>query len=311
MSNTTCFEAIDSTNFHKTCLVVISVISSLLIIPAAFSLIWYEKFGSDNRRTLINKILSALCWNGMVFFSTCQLAYAVRFYFGPLPKLVCFWLFVIRKTIIINLVLLVTAMTLTRYIFIFWLKNPAAFNDEFWFVFVNLWTAGFSFISQFLRGSVPGSQLLEYNICSGEDPSTILSSPPFMRGIFELLSLIIHVYAYLRITIHKRKEAATIGPSIFAKFFKNMILQDLEKHSLTSLALNFACSLLLALGTVLIVLIKIRSCFDLQDKLNSILIVYSYLIHPNVSAVCLIAMYLLRNKLILQFILRELKDVTN
>jgi hypothetical protein len=311
MSNTTCFEAIDSTNLQKTSLVVISVISSLIIIPAAFSLIWYEKFGSDKRRTLINKLVSALCWNGMVFLSTCQLAYAVRFYFGPLPKLVCFWLFVIRKAIVINLVLLATAMTLTRYIFIFWLKNPAAFNDEFWFVFVNLWIAGLSFITQFLRGSIPGSQLLEYSICSGEDPSTILSSPPFMRGIFELLSLIIHIYAHLRIIIHKRKEAATIGPSIFAKFFKNMILQDLEKQSLTCFAINFACSLLLALGTVSIVLIKIRSCMDLKDNLNSILIVYSYLIHPNLSAVCLIAMYLLRNKLIFPFILREIKDLTN
>jgi hypothetical protein len=311
MNITSCFDSLDSKNLQKTGLVILSVISSLILIPGAFSLIWYEKFGSDKRRTLINKLVSALCWNGMILCSTCQLAYAFRFYLGPLPPLACFWLFVIRKTIIINLILLVNAMTLIRYVFIFWLKNPAAFHDEFWFVYVNLWTAGFSFITQFLRGSIPGSQLLEYNMCSGEDPSIILSSPPFMRGFIELFSVIFHVYAYIKIAIYKRKEAATIGPNIFSQFTKNIVLQEIEKQSLTSFALNFVGILFMVLGTVSMNFLKIRSCIDLQGHFNSLVIVYSYLTYPNVTGVIIITMYLLRNKSILQYIVRELKSVTN
>jgi hypothetical protein len=113
MSNTTCFETLDSPNGHKTSLVVISLIAGLILIPVAFSLIWYERFGSDKRRTLINKLVSALCWNGIVFCTTCQLAYSIRFYFGPLPQLACFWLVVMRKTIIINITFILNAMTLT------------------------------------------------------------------------------------------------------------------------------------------------------------------------------------------------------
>ena len=28
---------------------------------------------------------------------------------------------------------------LTRYAYVFWLKNPAGFNDDFWVVFFNMW----------------------------------------------------------------------------------------------------------------------------------------------------------------------------
>jgi hypothetical protein len=35
-----------------------------------------------------------------------------------------------------------------RYLFIFWLKNPAAFNDEFWGKFLNWSVVILSWISQ-------------------------------------------------------------------------------------------------------------------------------------------------------------------
>jgi hypothetical protein len=63
-----------------------------------------------------------------------------------------------RKAIIINCTILVTAMTLFRYVFIFWLKNPAAFEDDFWLIFVNAWSMTFSFLSQLPRALVPGNQ---------------------------------------------------------------------------------------------------------------------------------------------------------
>lgn len=59
-------------------------------------------------------------------------------------------------------------MILTRYIFIFWLKNPSAFNDDFWFLFVNIWTVGFTFISDFSHLYLPGRQRMEFYICTGK-----------------------------------------------------------------------------------------------------------------------------------------------
>ncbi len=40
------------------CLAMISV-----ILPMFYSIIWYERFGSDMKRTIINQLVSAICWN--------------------------------------------------------------------------------------------------------------------------------------------------------------------------------------------------------------------------------------------------------
>ncbi len=37
------------------------------------------------------------------------------------------------------IVLFYDAITLSRYIFIFWLKNPTAVEDSFWSLFINIW----------------------------------------------------------------------------------------------------------------------------------------------------------------------------
>ena len=123
-----CFRSLDQESSIKTFLFIISMISCIIIVPMAYILIWYERFGSDKKRTLINKLVASLCWNKIAYFSTVHILYVVRFYFGPLPPFLCFWMFVIRKTIIINGIFTLNAMALVRYIFIFWLKNPAGMD---------------------------------------------------------------------------------------------------------------------------------------------------------------------------------------
>ena len=128
MESRSCYLLLDKEDLYKTVFFILSIISGIVLIPFAYSIIWYEKFGSDKKRTLINKLVASLCWNEIAFFSTMQILYVVRFYFGPLPPFLCFWMFVIRKTIIINGIFTLNSMSLVRFIFIFWLKNPAGIN---------------------------------------------------------------------------------------------------------------------------------------------------------------------------------------
>ena len=128
MESRSCYLLSDKEDLYKTVFFILSIISGIVLIPFAYSIIWYEKFGSDKKRTLINKLVASLCWNEIAFFSTVQILYVVRFYFGPLPPFLCFWMFVIRKTIIINGIFTLNSMSLVRFIFIFWLKNPAGIN---------------------------------------------------------------------------------------------------------------------------------------------------------------------------------------
>ena len=79
-----------------------------------------------------------------------------RYTFGPLPKIVCLVELVFKNAIVTQMMLFLDGMILIRYIFIFWLQNPAGFNDEFWEKFVSFWIVGFAMISQFVFVFMPG-----------------------------------------------------------------------------------------------------------------------------------------------------------
>jgi len=45
------------------------------------------------------------------------------------------------------------AIILSQYLFIFWLKNLAAYNDDFWSLYFDLWATLFTWIAQGLSMS--------------------------------------------------------------------------------------------------------------------------------------------------------------
>lgn len=54
------------------------------------------------------------------------------------------------------MILFMDAMTITRYVFIFWQKNPAIFQNAFWNWLINMWVICFSLLSQLVYAYLPG-----------------------------------------------------------------------------------------------------------------------------------------------------------
>jgi hypothetical protein len=48
--------------------VFLSVILSLIVIPSLYGIIWFERFGSDSKKTLINQLFASICWHLMVLY---------------------------------------------------------------------------------------------------------------------------------------------------------------------------------------------------------------------------------------------------
>ncbi len=69
---------------------------------------------------------------------------------------VCLYHQVMKNALSLQLVLFMDALLFTRYVFIFWHKNPAIFQDAFWSLFINIWVVSFSFISQLIFTFTPG-----------------------------------------------------------------------------------------------------------------------------------------------------------
>jgi hypothetical protein len=79
-----------------------------------------------------------------------------RYAFGPLNATICFIELVIKNSIVTQMMLFLDGIIIGRYVFIFWLKNPMAFNDEFWDQFISIWIVSFASISQFIFVFMPG-----------------------------------------------------------------------------------------------------------------------------------------------------------
>ncbi len=53
---------------------------------------------------------------------------------------------------------------------VFWENDPASCHDDFWTLFIKIWSVGVSYISQFVFVYIPGKQNINFYIFSGTNP---------------------------------------------------------------------------------------------------------------------------------------------
>ena len=95
-------------------------------------LLFAIKYDFFQKRTLMNKLFSSFCWYCLITVPIMQSMTLWRYTVGPLCRTTC-----ILQTAFMNIVkwqclLIVDSILLSRYVFVFWLKNPSAMDDDFW-----------------------------------------------------------------------------------------------------------------------------------------------------------------------------------
>ena len=63
-----------------------------------YSIIWYEKYGSDNKRTILNMYASMFCWEFLKFILFVQIPDTMRYIVGPLHYGVCYTQTLVRSS---------------------------------------------------------------------------------------------------------------------------------------------------------------------------------------------------------------------
>ena len=149
---------------------IFACLTSIIIPIFLFSIIWYEKFGTDNRRTLLNKLHVCGCWCSLEYIMLAQPIDIIRYLYGPLPKHLCLLARIIKSAIFFQTFLYFDLIVVTRYAYIFWLKNPVGFDDNFLFLFLNLWVMMISYLSKFAQHMTMSRQTMSYYFCCGTDP---------------------------------------------------------------------------------------------------------------------------------------------
>ena len=154
-------------------------ISMSTIVPMfMYSIIWYEKYGSDNKRTLLNKFAASICCSGMQFLMFIQMSEIIWYLYGPLPANFCLFVRILRSTLSAEVLIYLDLIVLTRYLYIFWIKNPAGIHDNFWALFIGILVKMFSLICNGVWHLTISHQPLNFYICSGLDPTIAYQNPP-------------------------------------------------------------------------------------------------------------------------------------
>ena len=179
------------------------MIASLIM---CYSIIWIERFGSDKKRTIINQLVASLCWTFITWNSTVQVLRLVRLLHGPLGLKLCVWTVILQRSVTTIVLLLVNAKSTIRYAFIFWSKNPGAFNDDFWHTFVSLWTMMAGGIFQYVIASLPNKKLMGVDVCMGLPPTQDLEPSMINIGLLILIQT-----KWFRIRGTKRNERKRPG----------------------------------------------------------------------------------------------------
>ena len=161
-----------------------------------------------------------------------DITHSQRIFIGPLPHFFCFFKTIIRSCFVTQLFLYIDAISVIKYIFIFWLKNPAAFRDEFWIIFINAWIKGFGFIYNFVWFFKAEHQIINFYICTGKDPTEDLKKPLIIYNTVEISSIVLQILVSLRIKFYKFQTMNEQERSSF----KNSFLFDVSKQSLATLS---------------------------------------------------------------------------
>ena len=301
------FAGIFENRFSKIFLVSFAIIALPVVLVLSFSMIWYER--QSEKRTIVNKIVSLMCWTLIEFTVLVSIPDLPRYLFGPLPELTCWIHQIVKNGMVAKMLLLQTSLVVSRYACIFWLKNPAALDDEFWGKLIFIWTTLFGFGSQFVFIFLPGKHPVNYYVCVGKNPEDGQPHPikfNISLYIVSTISLFIHLFCSLKIIIYKNKFKDRDLDEIRVQ--KNSLLKAIENQSLldcTSISFNMA--LLAIFGMVVLKLGQVEPK-DLNEFPNYFLVYWIQLVNAPLMSISLFAMCYLRNENLRKSVFKEVKN---
>ena len=262
----------------KVLCVIFSSLSAPLVALLFYGIAWYEQYGSDHRRTLINKLVSSQCWAVIQYFLLSQSADVLDYIVGALSEQVCLFQLIFKNALKTQVLLFIDMGLFIQYLFIFWLKNPAGINDDFWSLFLTMWIAGFSYIFYFVYFLLPGRKPPSFYICGNVDPKHDWTFPVSSSGHFEIFSLIFCLIVKLKVLYFKERF---LNLNNQHDFQKNFAINDLQKTSLTSYFTNL--SMLIVYLSFVVIAVKLSKLYPLEvnEYPNYIYLYFLQLVFPN------------------------------
>jgi len=159
----------------------------------------------------MNQLVSKLIWYNILFLVFTQVPVTALYSFGNLPEWLCHLESILVPSILLGLLIIVDAISIVRFLFIFCMKNPTANQDDFWSWFLFSWSFFMSITYTSALHILPGKNPHFFYICKGSAPKdmyTAISKGNPLLFFKVLSSLIISVLIYLKIKFYKKSQNA-------------------------------------------------------------------------------------------------------
>lgn len=288
------FQDFYTMNYFKGLSIIYCFSVCLILFPLFGGIIWFEKYGSDHKRTLINMIVSLICWTAIRGMVTVPVLDATWLLLGPLPRPVCFVQAVLRSAVTCEFLLYYDAVVAIRFVYIFVLKNPAAFCDEFWIRFISIAIKSFGLIFQSAWHLTAKRQPIVFYICCGIDPSSDDKELFKAYGVLEVLSFLLHIVIPFRIWTFKRSQK--VGPETLNYFRKGLFLADIDSRTLSTNAVSLANILLLCVTSFNIIMMNRIDPKSLNEQPFDYFGYFALLISPPTLSLCAVVLFYRSNK---------------
>ena len=195
-----------------------------------------------------------------------------------------------------------------RYIFIFKLKNPAAFHDDFWSLFLNIWIVSFALIVTLSFEFVYESYPYHLQLCTGVIPKSPSENARFSPYL-SIFTVLLHIVLMTKIQMYKYTTTSNTSRSTKSKidwllFLDNQSLNDLTTNLILSIILLF-----LAFSPALITNVTKVTDFNLYPHY---LVEYFYRLgRPPITFMIVILIYYTRHTKLRHTVFREFCQLVN
>ena len=206
-----------------------------------------------------------------------------------------------RKAILRALVCVLNIMSIIRYMFVFWLKNPAAFKDDFFYVFINTWILGACFLYQFSVLPFQYQNYPVYHVCVGQQPQELNSLVHKQIRFPLMITLLLHLIVCIRLFIFNRKSSAVSQESTCSS--KMIFLKELENQFIVTFVDDLIYVILFA------IFLKFNDFLEqIHEAKDWTTISISMLISPPlIQLISFVGIYL-KNKRLRTFFLRSVSE---
>ena len=206
------FEDLYSDSSLKQFTIGIFFFGAILGVISEIGIIWYERNGDHNYRTVLNQLFSTISWVTISYLVLVYIPEGIRFLNGPLPELFCDFHNFLKNFLTCCFILLFDSIICLRYIFIFKWGKFSVFDENLVAIFVQVSILTLSLWMALVKKISIGRNPLNYYMCCGKNPdegNTAEEKNTVIRkydttGILVILSFALHLIASTKIFLYQR-----------------------------------------------------------------------------------------------------------